>query len=451
MMPKLLRLLPRLFLAVLAVTLIPSPVPAAETYPPTDPPLPKLIEPSQTQEPSVYRARREALMKEMGEGVAVIFADGQEDGDGYRQGSDFFYLTGVNEAGAVLVLAPKERTYREFLLLPSRDPEAERWTGERESLGAALRQKYGFEKIRRTGSLTPWVYDLAKRSPVLWQISLPGMESNMKTPDLELYGKITSKLAGVSTRALPHTLDRMRSRHSADEIALIQRAVRISEDGFRAAVLEIRPGGFEGSVEAEAERIWKSRGARRPAYSSIVGSGPNSTILHYPRSERVMQDGELILMDMAAEFAHYAADITRTVPVNGKFMPLQRKIYDLVLQAQKAAFAKLRPGVYFEDLDATARKVIEDAGYGDYFIHGLGHFVGLDVHDAGAYHEPLAAGMVITIEPGIYLPHEKFGVRIEDDVLVTETGAKFLSDGLPREADEIEKWMASRPSRGVQR
>ena len=131
--------------------------------------------------------------------------------------------------------------------------------------------------------------------------------------------------------------------------------------------------------------------------------------------------------------------------VNGKFSPLQRKVYDLVLQAQKAAFAKVRPGVYFEDLEATARKVIEDAGYGDFFIHGLGHFVGLDVHDAGAYHEPLAAGMVITIEPGIYLPNEKFGVRIEDDVLVTETGAKFLSDGLPREANEIEKWMADRP------
>ena len=124
-----------------------------------------------------------------------------------------------------------------------------------------------------------------------------------------------------------------------------------------------------------------------------------------------MQDGELILMDMSAEFARYASDITRTLPVNGKFAPLQRKIYDLVLKAQKAAFAQVRPGAYFEDLDAVARKVIADAGYGDYFIHGLGHFVGLDVHDAGAYHEPLAPGMVITLEPGIYLP--EFGIRVE--------------------------------------
>jgi Xaa-Pro aminopeptidase len=158
-----------------------------------------------------------------------------------------------------------------------------------------------------------------------------------------------------------------------------------------------------------------------------------------------MQDGELILLDMSAEFAHYASDITRTFPVSGKFTAQQRKIYELVLKAQKAAFDRVKPGVYKEDLDAIARKVIEDAGYGDYFIHRLGHFVGLDVHDAGAEMEPLAAGMVITIELGIYLPDQKFGVRIEDDVLVTENGAKFLSDGLPRDPDAIEKCMAARP------
>jgi Xaa-Pro aminopeptidase len=138
------------------------------------------------------------------------------------------------------------------------------------------------------------------------------------------------------------------------------------------------------------------------------------------------------------------------LPVNGKFSPRQREIYQLVRKAQQAAFDQLKSGAYMEDLDAVARKVIEEAGYGDYFIHGLGHFVGLDVHDAGAYQRPLAAGMVITLEPGIYLPAENLGVRIEDDVLVTETGAKFLSDGLPRDPDEIEKWLASRPGKTAQ-
>ena len=416
----------------------------ALSSPAGDPPLPRLVEPGQTEEPSVYRARRETLMKEMGEGVAVVFAEGAEDGDGFRPGSDFYYLTGVNEAGAVLVLAPRERTYKEFLLLPSRDPEAERWTGERGPIGTALRRKYGFEKIFRTGRLNGLMFDLATRSPVLWQVSFSEGGGEKKPADLELYGKVSSRLAGVSIKPMPWTLARMRSRHSADEIALMQRAIRISEEGFRAAIIEIHPDGLEARVEAEAERVWKSRGARRPAYASIVGSGPNATILHYPKSERVMQDGELILLDMGAEFAHYAADITRTLPVSGKFTPEQRKVYDLVLEAQKAAFAQVRPGAYFEDLDAAARKVIDAAGYGDYFIHGLGHFVGLDVHDAGAYHEALAPGMVITLEPGIYLPDQKLGIRIEDDVLVTETGAKYLTDGLPREPDEIERWMAAR-------
>lgn len=418
---------------------------AAENYPASDPSLPKLIEPGQTEDPSVYRARRAALMSQMQEGVAVVYAEGEEDGDGYRQSSDFYYLTGVHEQGAILVLAPKERTYREFLLLANRDPEAERWTGEREALGAVLRQKYGFEKIFRANRLTTLVLDLVERSPVMWQVMRPRAGA-AKAADMELYGKISSALSGASTKPMTQAIARMRSRHSPAEIALMQRAVRISEEGFRAAVLEIHPQSTEGRVEAEAERVFKSLGARRPAYPSIVGSGPNSTILHYPRSERTMQDGELILMDMSAEFAHYASDITRTFPVNGRFTPDQRKIYELVLKAQKAAFEKLRPGVYMEDLEATARKVIEDAGYGDYFIHGLGHFVGLDVHDAGVYLEPLTPGMVITLEPGIYLADRKFGVRIEDDVLVTETGAKFLSDGLPRDPDAIEKWMAERPA-----
>ncbi len=406
-----------------------------------DPALPALVEPGQTEAPAVYAARRAALMKEMGEGVAVIYAQGSEDGDGYRQGSDFYYLTGVQEEGAVLVLAPKERTYREFLLLPARDVEAERWTGARESIGGALRARYGFEKIYRTNRLLDLTLGLAGRSPVLWQVSRPSADA--KPLDIELYGQVGGRLPGVSVRSMGWTLDRMRSRHSAAEIALMQKAVRISEAGFVAAAPEIRPEGFEGAVEAEAERVWKSAGARRPAYASIVGSGPNSTILHYPRSERTMHAGELLVIDMAAEYAHYAADITRTFPVSGHFSAEQRAVYDTVLKAQQTAMALVKPGAYVEDLDRAARKVIEDAGYGDYFIHGLGHFVGLDVHDAGAYHEPLQAGMVITLEPGIYIPERNLGVRIEDDVLVTPAGGRYLTDGLPRDAEAVEAWLAA--------
>ncbi len=428
----------RLLALSLALLLHTAPASAA------DPALPILTEPAQMQAPAVYAARRAALMKAMGEGVAVIYADGQEDAAGYRQSGDFLYLTGVEEPGAVLVLAPKERTYKEFLFLPSRDPELERWHGEREAISTALRAKYGFAKISRSGSLLGTVVDLSSRSPTLWQVSRPTLRGQPK--DLELYGKVQQQLAGVSTRPMGWTLAQMRSRHDAQELAIMQRGIRISEEGHLAAWQLVRPGVSESDLRAEAERIWRQRGSRRIAYESIVGSGPNSTILHYPRSERVMRDGELILMDMAAEYAHYATDITRTLPVNGRFSPEQRKIYDIVLKAQDAAFALAKPGATYEDLDRAARKVIDDAGYGDYFIHGLGHFVGLDVHDAGALHQKLEPGMVLTLEPGIYIPEKNLGVRIEDEIVITETGARVLTDGLPRKADDIEKWMAARPA-----
>ena len=428
--------------AVFAALLLPVLPARAAPGVATDPPLPALTEPAQTQDTSVYAARRAALMKAMDGGVAVIYADGTDDSAGYRQSSDFFYLTGVEERGAVLVLAPKERTYREALFLPSRDPEAERWTGEREAISTALRAKYGFEKIYRTGGLTGVVQNMASRSPTFWQVTRPSGDGKPK--DLELYSKVQARVPGIATKTLGWTLAQMRARHDSQELAIMQRTIRISEAGHLAAWQAVRPGASEGEVRAAAEYVWRLQGSRRAAYESIVGSGRNSTILHYPRSERVMKDGELILMDMACEYAHYAADITRTLPVNGRFTPEQRKVYDIVLKAQEAAFALVKPGVFYEDLDKAARKVIDDAGYGDYFIHGLGHFVGLDVHDAGATHEKLEPGMVLTLEPGIYIPEKDLGVRIEDQIVVTETGARFLTDGLPRKADEIERWMAQR-------
>mgnify|MGYP001036302878 FL=1 len=194
----------------------------------------------------------------------------------------------------------------------------------------------------------------------------------------------------------------------------------------------------EYQVQAIAEYRFTTEGARRPGFPSIAGAGPNSCILHYDSNDGVLKDGDLFLLDVGAEFRRYSADVTRTFPVGGRFTAEQRKIYDVVLKAQKAAIAVIRPGVPFEEIDRTARKVITEAGYGSHFLHGTSHFIGLDVHEGGEAPGPLEAGMVLTVEPGIYIPEKGIGVRIEDDVLVTSKGALVLSDCAPREADAVE-------------
>jgi Xaa-Pro aminopeptidase len=201
----------------------------------------------------------------------------------------------------------------------------------------------------------------------------------------------------------------------------------------------------EWELKQIVEDKFRQGGARRLSYPSIVGGGPDGCVLHYPDDDRAVEDGELVLIDAGAEYDHYATDVTRTFPVSGKFTPEQRRVYDTVLKAQNAALAKVRPGVTWRELQNAANKVMADAGYYEYFIHGIGHHVGLEVHDLEALrYEPIAEGSVITIEPGIYMPEKKIGVRIEDTLVVTKSGPKLLSAALPRDPDEIERLMANR-------
>jgi Xaa-Pro aminopeptidase len=240
-------------------------------------------------------------------------------------------------------------------------------------------------------------------------------------------------------------------RKSPEEIAIIQRATDASMAAHRAAWKRAAPGAYEFQVAATMSEVWSDQGCERSAYAPIVGSGPNSVILHYSRNSRRMDAGELLLMDVAAECSGYASDITRTIAVGGRFTPRQKEIYEIVLGAQKAAIAATKPGmmlgktspnslykIAFDYIDSHG-KDLHGERLGKYFTHGLSHHVGLDVHDAAEPGAPLEAGMVITIEPGIYIPEENIGVRIEDVVLVTPDGAKVLSGALPREPAEIER------------
>jgi Xaa-Pro aminopeptidase len=433
-----------------------------------------------------YAARRRALADALRHdlppgslGVFLLRSLPEPENATFRQDSNLYYLTGTEIADTALVLVfdrpaeapddpskPSASHYAEYFYLPARDYVQEKWTGPKPGAGTlqkdslepdaerlAAMQGLGFDKVpdgdfppRRwpKGPIEPWS-DLAKQlsrflaeSQVLFIATDPGVLGEPLSPDLALAGDIRARFPSLALKDPRDALGRLRMVKSPAEIELVRRAVEITCQAQLDALRAARGGTTEYQVQAEVEHRFVLEGARRPAYPSIVGSGPNSCILHYDASARTMKDGELLLMDVGAEFQRYAADVTRTIPVGGHFTDEQRAIYDVVLKAQDAVLAVIRPGVPFADLDKTARKVITDAGYGQYFIHGTSHYLGLDVHDAGDRAAVLQPGMIFTVEPGIYLPEKGFGIRIEDDVLVTATGAELLSRCLPRTADAVE-------------
>ena len=234
-----------------------------------------------------------------------------------------------------------------------------------------------------------------------------------------------------------------------DELRRLRRAIAITGDGLRAAMELAEPGMYEYELEARLEYVFRRAGAERVGFPSIIGSGPNSTTLHYDRNRRQTRDGDLVVMDVGAEFGYQTADVTRTIPISGRFTPRQRALYDLVLGAQQAAIDSVRPGMDLLQLNRIARdymRIHSDTLCGAapcdrYFTHGLSHWLGMDVHDVGSYSAVLAPGMVLTVEPGLYIPEEQLGIRIEDDVLVTAGGSEVLSAGIPRVAGQVEAIM----------
>lgn len=394
--------------------------------------------------PEVYRERRQRLMAEIKTGIAVVYGATRIDttnpvaGDA-SQLSDFAYLTGIpDEAGAALLLAPNERLFREILFLPSRDPEMERWEGERLPIGQEVRRRTGFSKVMRSSALGGNAVAMASRAKTLNYLG-PLVGSDSPVPrELELYGKIAARVPGVSTADRSGLISAMRIVKEARELDLIRKSIAATERGLRTGMAAARPGMTERQLANIIESEFRAAGAQGLAFSSIVGAGRSSTVLHYTGRDGVIRAGDMILCDVGASVDGYASDITRTFPVDGQFSTDQRQIYETVLAAQDAAAAQLRPGVIFEDLNETARGVIQRSGNLDDFNHGLGHFVGLDVHDSGDYTRPLPVGAVLTIEPGIYRQRSGFGVRIEDCYLVTPGGNEKLSRAIPSRPADVE-------------
>ncbi len=435
--------------------------------------LPAMAQQRREREPnSVYAERRAKLASNIDGPVVLLGYTGREveaQTNIFAQEENFYYLTGHNEEQAALILLPRADSKaqkddwtgpREIFFLPAKNPDKEKWNGVRMSpTDPGIESRTGFALVKPMPDLRATVERLAKIYPSFYTIlpyqrELGGYPHEQETVD---WLKLAAPQATL--KDIRANINDLRVVKSPTELSLLRQAINLSLDAHFAAMKMMRPGLFEYQVAAKMEYVHAMGGAEDEAYAPIVGTGFNSTVLHYDKLFRKIEDGDIVLMDVAAQYAGYAADITRTVPANGKYTPRQREIYDIVLGAQNAAIDAVRPGAVIgcrekrdkkDALFAIAYNYINTHGkdlhgkpLGQYFIHGLGHSIGLNVHDPGLEGcKPLAPGMVVTMEPGIYIPEENLGVRIEDDVLVTESGHELLSQKLPRDPAEIEKIMA---------
>jgi len=387
-----------------------------------------------------FHARREALAKALPDGVVVLYGQVErEDADlrgGFFQDSNFFYLTGWKSPGAALLIDPR----REILFLPKHNAARERWTGRQPAQDDAdIQEAAGFQTVLPPEALEGELRASLERYP---KVYAAGPDAMARIKALALPGEAVSAESAIA---------RLRMKKSAHEIELLQHAADASIAAHLAAWKRAAPGIYEYQIAATIQFTYLDLGCERNAYAPIVGSGPDSVYLHYSRNSRRMERGDLMLVDAAGECAGYAADITRTIPVGAKFSARQREIYQIVLGAQKAVIAAVKPGAYIGgpgrvSLQKIARDYIDShgkdlhgEGLGEYFTHGISHHIGLDVHDAADNNVPLEEGIVISVEPGIYIPEENIGIRIEDMVLVTKDGARVMTAALPREAAEIEK------------
>ncbi len=395
--------------------------------------------------PSEYASRRAAVLASLKNAVGVICA-GDADAsltNSWRPSPHFEYLTGIaDEPGAVLLFDPTNPTpsRRVILFLRPLNPELEKWDGFRDFISSKLRQRYGVETIMRTLALPRFLSEAARRAKKLACLHSFAAYNAPVSPDLVLFKAIAERMPGTAIEDRTGLLAEMRASKSKAEVAVMRRAIEITAAGYQSVLAAIRPGANEFDVQEAIEHGYKTNGARGTAYRTIAGTGFNATVLHYHANCETLAEGDLICIDSGASYLGYSADITRTYPVSGSFTKRQKELYEIVLASELAGIAAAKAGVTLMDVDKACRDVINKAGYGDYFIHGAGHHLGLETHDITP-EAPLAEGAVITIEPGIYIPEERIGIRIEDDVLVGKGKATVLSSMIPKSVAEIEKLM----------
>lgn len=424
----------------------------------------------------IFAKKRKEFMGKMNGGVAIFASapvrprNNDVDYD-YRQDSDFYYLTGFEEPESIAILAPGHPKYEYVLFVRPRDKEKEIWNGFRAGTEGAI-QKYGAEMAQTIDKLEEILPEFLENTPTLYYTLNRYPETDQRIFAILSRVKQMHRLGIHPPSQIVDpsvTLAEMRLIKKPEDVDILQHAVEISAKAHMAAMKATKPGRHEYEIQGVIEYMFRKNGSLRNGYSCIVGSGPNSCILHYMNNDRQMQDGDMLLIDAGAEYGYYSGDITRTFPVNGKFTPEQKAVYEVVLEAQKKAIAAAKPGntmMYVHEtatraltdgmislglLSGTVDENIENENYRKYYMHRTGHWLGIDVHDAGRYKQGdgwrvLEEGIVCTVEPGLYIgsedEHEAFrniGVRIEDDVLVTREGPRVLSALCPKEIKDLEE------------
>lgn len=401
--------------------------------------------------------------------LAVFFSNDilptNADGSmGFKQNSDLFYLTGIDQEDTILVIFPdvKDGKHTEVLFIKETSELIAVWEGakltkEQATEVSGIRNIYWyheFDKVFKTFAFQAENFYLNSNEHTRRYIDTQSAEDRFNLRLRNMYPLHTVY------RSAP-IMHKIRAIKSAYEIELIQKACDITEKGFRRLLKFVKPGVFEYEIEAELIHEFVRNKSRGFAYGPIIASGNNANVLHYVENDKECKDGDIILLDVAAEYANYASDLTRVVPVNGKFTKRQKEVYNAVLHVKKEAQKMLVVGNTFDKYNKAVGEIMTEQllklgllksddvknqnpawpAYKKYFMHGTSHFLGLDVHDVGFFFEPMQAGMVFTVEPGIYIPQEGFGIRLEDDVMVTTGEPLNLMQNIPIEADEIESLM----------
>jgi Xaa-Pro aminopeptidase len=408
-------------------------------------------------------ARRLTLMKKLDEGMIVLFGDSMPTPGGhFRQDNDFYYFTGVEDTGAIVVMAP--RTQESFLFLPRQTPREMMIEGKNLLNEEEAGRKTGFTEIHPVSYFDEFLARNSRRYGLTFHLRLSPRDSvdNARWETLIFVGrknrthyndqisldnyrikKLKERYPVMAFNDITPLIDEMRVVKSDEEIEILRRNGKISAEGVKQAILATKPGVFEYQIEAAAMHVILRNGAKGAAYPPIVGSGPNSCIWHYDKNERKAGAGELVLMDFGADLDYMCMDITRTWPVSGKFTAEQAEVYKIVLAVQKACIEVYRPGVTSEDVQEHVAGVMKKKGLDPRGLKGgIGHYVGMCVHDVGPRGVPLKEGMVFAIEPALYYPEKKFGIRIEDTVLITKDGCEVLTKNVPKELEEIERLMS---------